>query len=347
MKLLDKLNYLYKMILEKLLSKKDSFNFSFKNQSTSNEQNDEEAVKEAESTSKEEGSKVDFPFVASNTLIDDINSLRTKLSRIEIVSPNEFVEFNLKLDKLEKECKQEYEAYVKAMTSNELVFTCNPLYNKELLDKIRKVQAEIDDFITFEALSKILLDRFTKLYTEISKYYNQYIRGKYKGSFRECISQARSKISEILIRVFGEETLSKSSINDLINTNNLKDIYTTLFYILEKCTIRYSKVHNLSYNYQEDFKSEYLVPLMHDLNNLEEQIEGLKKSTYYDELREKFSKIKTMNISNLVAFLSNGDFFIVLFSIEDLIVEAEKSFDTLALKNKQEELLNFLNNDDE
>ncbi len=338
MSLLSRLNYIYRVIMEKIFGKKVNSNLLL------SEKNDEESV-DASHDEKEEDNlsvKNDSSFVAQNSLIDDINSMRVKLSRIEIVCPNEYVDFNLRLDALEKECKEEYESYIKAMTSNELVFTCNPLYNKTLREKIRKIQVEIDDFISNEAQYKLLSNRFTKLYTEILKYYNQYINGTYKGSFRDCISQANSKLAEVITRVMGDDSFHSNSFADFINKKNLSDIYANIFYILQKCTIRYSIKHNLTYDYKKDFKSEYLVPLMNDLEQIGKKIEGFKSSKYYAELKEKYNRIKSINISNLETFLKNDEFFDVLLSIEDLLVSAVNSIDKDKLKAKSDELLKIL-----
>lgn len=338
MSLLDRFNYIYKAIMERIFGRKVNLDhlFSEKNDENSEDINTEE---------KEENNlsvKSDISFIAQNSLIDNINSMRVKLSRIEIVCPNEYLDFNLRLDALEKECKEEYETYIKAMTSNELVFTCNPLYNRTLQEKIRKVQVEIDDFICNEAQYKLLSNRFTKLYTEILKYYNQYINGTYKGSFRDCISQANSKLAEVVTRVMGDDSFSSSSFTNLINKKSLSDIYANIFYILQKCTIRYSIKHNLTYDYKKDFKSEYLVPLMNDLEQIGEKIESFKSSKYYDELKEKYNRIKSINISNLETFLKNDEFFDVLLSIEDLLVSARNSIDNDKLKTKSDELLKIL-----
>ena len=338
MSLLDRLNYIYRTIMEKIFGRKVNSNLLL------SEKNDEtyEEINLDENEENNLSAKNDTSFISQNSLIDDINSMRVKLSRIEIVCPNEYVDFNLRLDALEKECKEEYESFIKAMTSNELVFTCNPLYNRALQDKIRKIQVEIDDFISNEAQYKLLSNRFTKLYTEILKYYNQYINGTYKGSFRDCISQANSKLAEVITRVIGDGSFSSSSFTDFINKKNLSDIYANIFYILQKCTIRYSIKHNLTYDYKKDFKSEYLVPLMKDLEQIGKKIESFKSSRYYDELKEKYNRIKSINISNLETFLKNDEFFDVLLSIEDLLVSAVNSIDKDKLKTKSDELLKIL-----
>ena len=88
-----------------------------------------------------------------------------------------------------KPTPQEYEKYIKSINSDELVFSCNPEFNSRITEKIKKVREEIDTFISDEAVYKLLAERLNTMYSELNKYYNQYVEGKFEGAFEDCINQ--------------------------------------------------------------------------------------------------------------------------------------------------------------
>ena len=276
-------------------------------------------------------------FTGKNSLIDDINFIRTKLSRIEVVCPVDVAKFNVKLDNLENECKAEYKKYIDSLNSDSLVFACNPIYNSQLIGKIRDIQNEIDNFISTEAQYKLLAERFGKMYSELCKYYKQFVNGSFNGSFDKCIEQAKQKMDELIERIFGKDNNYFNVSNDYLKSKTIRDTYENICYIIYKCILRFKIKNNLSYELKEGFRSEYLIPLMSDLNSIKKQIETFKQTEKYDKLISKYNKLKTFNISNIESFIKNNGFFELLFSIEDLLfknVDDEKAKKVKQLTNE-------------
>ena len=123
----------------------------------------------------------------------------------------------------------------------------------------------------------------------------------------------------------------------LLKSKTIRDTYENICYIIYKCILRFKIKNNLSYELKEGFRSEYLIPLMSDLNSIKKQIETFKQTEKYDKLISKYNKLKTFNISNIESFIKNNGFFELLFSIEDLLfknVDDEKAKKVKQLTNE-------------
>ena len=269
----------------------------------------------------------EFLFVQKNNLLDKINTIRTKLSRIELVCNKEYVQFSTKLDILEKRCIYDYSEYAKAISENKLVFTCEPDFNNDFKQEISKLDSEVDEFINSVGKYKVLEDRLKKMSDELSKYYEEYKRGEFKGDFLKLISFARSKVTDLIERVMGE----KSNLNQsqtFLEKKALNDIY----YMVTYNTIDTQIIKN-------NFKESFLILIMKDMEIMKGCIDSLSNSLYYNELTQKFQKLKSIDISNM-NFIDDKTFFVVFVSIEKIIAKVQKNNKS---NNNAVALLNLLN----
>lgn len=282
----------------------------------------------------------EFLFVQKNNLLDKLNTIRTKLSRIELVCNKEYVQFSTKLDILEKRCIYDYSEYAKAISENKLVFTCEPDFNNDFKQEISKLDSEVDEFINSVGKYKVLEDRLKKMSDELSKYYEEYKRGEFKGDFLKLIEFARMKVTDLIERVMGE----KSNLNQsqtFLEKKALNDTYIFVLYLIEKCEIYYMVTYNTidTQIIKNNFKESFSIFIMKDMEAMKKCIESLSNSLYYEELTQKFQKLKSIDISNM-HFLEDKTFFIVFVSIEKIIVKAKKNNKS---NNNAVALLNLLN----
>ena len=85
------------------------------------------------------------------------------------------------------------------------------------------MESEIDDFIDNIGKYKVLEDRLSRMFTELSEYYEEYKRGKFKGDFIKLIAVARDKVTDLIERVMGEKNIFNPSQTFLEkNTESLK-----------------------------------------------------------------------------------------------------------------------------
>ena len=282
----------------------------------------------------------EFLFVQKNNLLDKINTIRTKLSRIELVCNKEYVQFSTKLDILEKKCTYDYSEYAKAISENKLVFTCEPDFNNDFKQEISKLDSEVDEFINSVGKYKVLEDRLKKMSDELSKYYEEYKRGDFKGDFLKLISFARSKVTDLIERVMGE----KSNLNQsqtFLEKKALNDTYIFVLYLIEKCEIYYMVTYNTidTQIIKNNFKESFLIFIMKDMEIMKGCIDSLSNSLYYNELTQKFQKLKSIDISNM-NFIDDKTFFVVFVSIEKIIAKVQKNNKS---NNNAVALLNLLN----
>ena len=268
----------------------------------------------------------EFLFVQKNNLLDKINTIRTKLSRIELVCNKEYVQFSTKLDILDSE--------------NKLVFTCEPDFNNDFKQEISKLDSEVDEFINSVGKYKVLEDRLKKMSDELSKYYEEYKRGEFKGDFLKLISFARSKVTDLIERVMGE----KSNLNQsqtFLEKKALNDMYIFVLYLIEKCEIYYMVTYNTidTQIIKNNFKESFLILIMKDMEIMKGCIDSLSNSLYYNELTQKFQKLKSIDISNM-NFIDDKTFFVVFVSIEKIIAKVQKNNKS---NNNAVALLNLLN----
>lgn len=285
----------------------------------------------------------DFAFVEKNNIIDSINLLRTKLSRIEFVCKDEFIEFNKKLDSLEELCYLEYNEYTKAIREGKLTFICDPKFNSDIKKSIIDVQIEIEDFIDRVGKYKILQERIEKLTKELQIYYDEYKNGSFKGDFSQLIKESKVALEKVLNRVMGDD-IQQFFTSDFLDKKSLNDAYMYLLYLIEKCTIYY-QVKNDCFDIldiKKSFKECFLIFLMKDLESIKSYIKTLEGTKYYDDLMDKLGKIKSVNISNMDDVLSGSSFFEDFVNIEDAIVESNKKIAADNIKQKNKNLLNLL-----
>lgn len=282
----------------------------------------------------------EFLFVQKNNLLDKINTIRTKLSRIELVCNKEYVQFSTKLDILEKRCIYDYSEYAKAISENKLVFICEPDFNNDFKQEISKLDSEVDEFINSIGKYKVLEDRLSKMSDELTKYYEEYKRGEFKGDFLKLISFARSKVTDLIERIMGE----KSNLNQsqtFLEKKALNDMYIFVLYLIEKCEIYYMVTSNTidTQIIKNNFKESFLIFIMKDMEIMKGCIDSLSNSLYYNELTQKIQKLKSIDISNM-HFIDDKTFFVVFVSIEKIIAKVQKNNKS---NNNAVALLNLLN----
>ena len=285
----------------------------------------------------------EFLFVEKNNLLNKISAIRTKLSRIELVCNNEYTHFITKLDIFEKKCILEYSEYAEAIQNGKLIFTCEPDFNEDLKNEIRKLESEIDDFIDNIGKYKVLEDRLSKMFTELSEYYEEYKRGKFKGDFIKLIAVARDKVTDLIERVMGEKNIFNPS-QTFLEKKALNDLYISVLYLIEKCEIYYMvTTDTFDFNVvKNNFKESFLVFIMKDLEDMKKCIDSLSSTIYYDDLTKKYQKLKSIDISDM-HLLDDKRFFVDFVSIDKIILKAKKNSFTKKSNNNATALLNLLN----
>ena len=330
-------NYLY-ILLNKIKAK-----FKKEDNLTSDESidiNKEEASKEVKNDTI---SFDNISFIRNNSLMDNINLIRTKLSRIEIVCPSEFLEFSDRLNKLEQLCNKEYQDYIDCIRNDKLTFNCDPTFNSDLTKKVHSLQLEIDEYISKIAIYRLLQERLEKMFTELSGYYNSYIKGEFKGNFEICIQKAEETLSSVIKRVIEEDKIDNSSIESYFEQKSLNDIYLKIRYTILKCYIRYYIANDRLFDeISHLFKEQYLFYIMKDLEFFRQDIASLESSTKYERLNVEYKKVKSANISDLNIVL-NSSFLLDFMHLEDLIIYEKYKKVTFDVKNKTNDLLTKLN----
>lgn len=331
-------------LIKNLFNKKDTSNLDMstlddeQSQFTTDKTSDDSILKNKVSLDE------DFAFVEKNNIIDSINLLRTKLSRIELVCKDEYLKFNNKLDYLENLCKNEYDVYSHTVREGKLAFTCDPKFNSDIKKGIIDVQIEIEDFIDKVGKYKILQERIEKMTNELLIYYEEYKKGSFKGDFLQLINEAKLTLENVLNRVIGNEIVHSSLASDFLDKKSLNDAYMYLLYLIEKCTIYY-QVKNNCFNIldiKKSFKECFLIFLMKDLESIKNNIKTLEGTKYYPGLMGKFEKIKSINISNIDEVLRGDNFFKDFVDIEDAIVLINKKIASESIRQKTKNLLNIL-----
>ena len=220
------------------------------------------------------------------------------------------------------------------------MFTCEPDFNNDFKQEISKLDSEVDEFINSVGKYKVLEDRLKKMSDELSKYYEEYKRGEFKGDFLKLISFARSKVTDLIERVMGE----KSNLNQsqtFLEKKALNDMYIFVLYLIEKCEIYYMVTYNTidTQIIKNNFKESFLIFIMKDMEIMKGCIDSLSNSLYYNELTQKFQKLKSIDISNM-NFIDDKTFFVVFVSIEKIIAKVQKNNKS---NNNAVALLNLLN----
>ena len=90
---------------------------------------------------------------------------------------------------------------------------------------------------------------------------------------------------------------------------------------------------------KNNFKESFLIFIMKDMEIMKGCIDSLSNSLYYNELTQKFQKLKSIDISNM-NFIDDKTFFVVFVSIEKIIAKVQKNNKS---NNNAVALLNLLN----